>query len=472
MLAGTLIPSMSLLETFWVVPLPGGSPRRIGDVLAQDATWFPDGRRILYGRESDLYVARSDGSQARKLLTVAGHAWWPRISPDGERIRFTVADPSTGAHSLWEASIDGTNLRPLLPGWNSPAAECCGNWTPDGRYFLFQSDHDNRTDIWALRDKESLLRRRDREPVQLTTGPLSYSVPLPSRDGKRLYVIGDQRRGELARYDAKLRQNDPYLAGISAEQVRFSRDGQWVAYVAYPETTLWRSKVDGTERLQLTSPPMGSALPRWSPDGKQIAFAGAEPGQPWGIYVVSADGGAPQAVVPQEPNRTDPGWLPDGNSLIYGDSFISEAAITGIHWLDLRTHQTSILPGSEGLWSPRVSPDGRYVACLNRDAHRLVLFDLTTRWTAELASGANMGWPEWSHDSKSVFFLFEPTNDTFSLFRVRIDDRQPEKVMSLKDVRLALGLVGEWHGLAPDDSPLMLRDTASQEIYALDWEAP
>ena len=473
MLAGTLIPSMSLLETLWVVPLPGGSPRRVGDLRVQDVAWLTDGQRILYATDSDLYVARSDGSEAHKLLTAAGHTWWPRISPDGDRIRFTVADPSTGARSLWEASIDGKNPHPLLPGWNSPAAECCGNWTPDGRYFLFQSDRNNRTDIWALRRKSSLLRQRDFEPVQLTTGPLSYWAPLPSRDGKRLYVVGDQPRGELVRYDAKLQQNVPYLSGISAEQVRVSRDGQWAAYIAYPGNTLWRSKVDGTERLQLTFPPMVSAVPRWSPDSKQIAFAGAEPGQPWGIYVISADGGTPQAAVPQEPNRTDPGWLPDGNSLIYGDSFVSEAAITGIHWLDLRTHQASLLPGSAGLWSPRVSPDGRYVVSLNREADRLMLFDLTTHRTAELIRSINIGWPEWSHDSKSVFFLFaEPPDNTFGIFRVRLDDRQTERVMSLKEVRLALGLLGEWHGLAPDDSPLMLRDTASQEIYALDWEAP
>src|SRR5208337_2832220 len=248
MLAGTS-PMFGVLPTLWVVPLPGGSPRRVGDVVAQDAAWFPDGQRIVYATDSDLYVARSDGSEARKLWTAAGRAWWPRISPDGRRVRFTAADYSTGVRSLWEVSVDGKDPHPLLPGWNRPSAECCGNWTPDGKYFLFQSTRNGRTDIWALRDEASLFRKRDRKPVQLTTGPLNYWAPMPSRDGKRLYVVGEQPRGEVVRYDASLRQNLPYLAGVSAEQVRFSRDGKWAAYIAYPESTLWRSKVDGTERL-------------------------------------------------------------------------------------------------------------------------------------------------------------------------------------------------------------------------------
>src|SRR5207244_6483647 len=90
-LAGSFSPSATLTATLWVVPLPGGSPRRVGDIVAQDAAWFPDGQRIVYARDSDLYVARSDGSEPRKLLTAAGDILWPRISPDGERIRFTAA---------------------------------------------------------------------------------------------------------------------------------------------------------------------------------------------------------------------------------------------------------------------------------------------------------------------------------------------------------------------------------------------
>jgi eukaryotic-like serine/threonine-protein kinase len=68
------------------------------------------------------------------------------------------------------------------------------------------------------------------------------------------------------RYDPESKQFVPYLSGISAEGVSFSKDGQWVAYTSYPEGTLWPSKVDGSDRLQLTSAPMQAFLPRWSPE--------------------------------------------------------------------------------------------------------------------------------------------------------------------------------------------------------------
>jgi Tol biopolymer transport system component/predicted Ser/Thr protein kinase len=475
LLVGSSNPQSPYDSLLWIVPLPGGSPRRLADLVGQDGTWSPDGLGIFYARGSDLYSARTDGSEASKLATVAGRIWRPRVSPEGDRIRFTAFDPKTNARSLWEVSIDGTHPRPLLPGWNPSPAECCGNWTPDGRYFVFQSTRNGRTDIWAIREKGRLFQKSKREPVRLTTGPLNYWAPLPSKDGKKLFVVGEQPRGELMRYDAKLHQALPYLGGVSAEQVRFSQDGQWAAYVAYPEGTLWRSKVDGSERLQLTFSPMQSGVPRWSPDGKRIAFVGAPPGQPWKIYLVSADGGSAQEVAPQEPIQADPAWSSDGNSVIFGEAPYAQLGtlhMAGLHIVDLKTHQASILPGSEGLWSPRVSPDGRYVVGLSEDAQpRLMLFDLTTHKTAELAKGY-VSWPEWSRDSQHVYFHLDRTNSAPEICRVRVSDRRLEEIESLEGVRSHGGVFGWWHGLAPDDSPLMLRDAATQEIYGLDWEAP
>jgi hypothetical protein len=57
------------------------------------------------------------------------------------------------------------------------------------------------------------------------------------------------------------------------------------------------------------------------------------------------------------------------------------------------------------------------------------------------------------------------------LTRVRIRDRKLERVADLKNFRRT-GYWGGWMGLAPDDSPLLLRDIGTQEIYALDWQAP
>jgi eukaryotic-like serine/threonine-protein kinase len=459
----------------WIAPLPAGSPRRLGDLVGHDGTWSPDGQRIFYAAGSDLYSAKIDGTEARKVVTVSGRIWWPRVSPDGDRIRFTTFDPRANTRSLWEVSTDGSRLHPLLPGWNPAPQECCGSWTADGRYFVFQSTRNGRTDLWAISGTRRLFQRSTPAPVRLTNGPLNYWAPLPSTDGKKLFAIGEQPRGELTRYDVKFKQRVPYLGGISADDVRFSRDGQWAAYVAFPEGTLWRSKIDGRERLQLTFPPMTAGLPRWSPDGKRIAFVGSTAGQPSKIYVISAEGGSAREVVPQEPDRIDPGWLPDGKSIIFGEWPLGEVGkyhTVGLHVVDLRTGEASLLPGSEELWAPRVSPDGRHLAALYADASRLMLFDLASHQAEELVKGELVAWPEWSRDSRYIYYEYfetRPPNGPGAVFRVDIADRKVEEVETLKDVRMIEGL-GDWYGLAPDDSPLRLRNTATQEVYALDWE--
>jgi serine/threonine protein kinase/Tol biopolymer transport system component len=473
LLIGTPTPQSYYGNALWILPLPGGSPRRLADILAQDATWSRDGSKVIYANESDLYSAKPDGSDKRKLTTVAGRAWWPRVSPDGHRIRFSVFDPHTTLSSLWEVSMDGTAARRLLPGWNAPIA-CCGNWTPDGNYFVFQATDNGRTDIWAIREK-GLFQKSESDPVRLTTGPLNYWAPLPSRDGKKIFVVGEQPRGELVRYDTKLRQFVPYMNSLSAEQVRFSPDGQWVAYVTYPDATLWRSRVDGSERLQLTFSPQQAGLPRWSPNGKQIAFIAATVGQPSKIYVVSADGGASEEIIPQEPVQNDPAWSADGNSIIFGESPLGQLGAlhtNGLHIVDLKTHLASIIPGTEGLWSPRASPDGRSFVGLYADTQRLMLFDPKTQRTTELVNAINVAWPEWSRDSQYVYFqLTSSAADGDKLVRVRIADRKLEEIKSLKDTR-PVGFYTNWCGLAPDDSPLILRNAATQEIYALDVDLP
>ena len=152
---------------------------------------------------------------------------------------------------------------------------------------------------------------------------MDFRSPVSSVDGKRLFVIGEQRRGELVRFESKSGQFVPYLGGISAQDVDVSKDGQWVAYVSYPEGVLWRSRVDGSQRLQLTSLPMQASLPRWSPDGKRIAFSAVVPGGPDKIHVVAADGGRPEQLTAGNHYETDPNWSPDQNSLVFGGDAVA-----------------------------------------------------------------------------------------------------------------------------------------------------
>jgi eukaryotic-like serine/threonine-protein kinase len=453
----------------WTLPLPVGTPRRLGDAAAWDASWSSDQQYIVYSRATDLYVAKSDGTEARRLATVSGVLYWPRWSPNGKIVRFTVIDPA-GTSSIWEVGSDGDNLRRLLEGWNKPAAECCGNWTADGNYYIFQSKRNGAANIWALREGAGILRKRVADPVLLTAGPINYLSPVPSLDSKKLFVIGQQPRGELVRYDMKAGQFVPYLSGISAEGVSFSNDGKWIAYVAFPEGTLWRMRTDGGERLQLTFSPLQAYQTYWSPDGKRVAFMGTGPGKSWQIYVVPAEGGIPRMISPEDRNHSDPSWSPDGLFLAFGALPLLEPDHAGgIFTLDLKTNQVSKVAGSEGMFWPGWSPDGRYINAQTSDSLKQTLFDFKTQRWQDLTSGGPIGYPNWSKDGKYIYYD-AGSGDQAGFYRVRISDHKVERIVSLKDIRRTGSFL--WAGLAPDDSPLLLRDTGTQEIYALDVDLP
>ena len=205
------------------------------------------------------------------------------------------------------------------------------------------------------------------------------------------------RRGELVRYESRSQQFAPFLAGISAGELDFSRDGKWVTYVSYPERTLWRSRIDGTERQQLTDAPVAAFLPRWSPDGTQIVYVDLQSGQPWKIFLISAHGGTPQELLGGKDAVADPNWSPDGKRICFGRSPYSAASTKKIEVVDLSSNQISTIPGSDNLYSPRWSPDGQHLAALSADSKKLLLYDFKTqKWTDWIDEPGAIGFPTWS----------------------------------------------------------------------------
>jgi hypothetical protein len=184
--------------SFWRMPVPAGSPRKIGELIGRGAVWTSDGR-LVFTRGSDLYAAEPDGSNPHKLLTVPGKLQGDlSAAPDGRRVRFSVQNPVNLTYELWEAGSDGSGMHRVLPGWNNPPAECCGQWSANGEYYYFESTRDGIRNIWAVSDTSHWWQKTPREPIQLTNGPLEFFGPLPTKDGKRLLVVGEQRRAELA----------------------------------------------------------------------------------------------------------------------------------------------------------------------------------------------------------------------------------------------------------------------------------
>jgi DNA-binding winged helix-turn-helix (wHTH) protein len=185
----------------WVVPAVGGSPQPLHDVIAHDATWMPGGQKILFASGTELFVSGADGSGIQKLASLPGRAFWLRWSPDGMLLRFTLVNALDHVTSLSEMSADGKSIRSLLPAWSHPESECCGSWTSDGRYFVFQSRHSGQNNIWALDQGGLLTRFLPRAPFQITDGPLSYQTPIAGRAGHEIFFTGLDARTELLQYD-------------------------------------------------------------------------------------------------------------------------------------------------------------------------------------------------------------------------------------------------------------------------------
>ena len=446
---------------------------------ASDAAWSPDGKSVVYSTEhGDFYRIPSTGGEPRLLLSSSALdgenlgtydlSW----SPDGSKIRFTRN------HALWEVSSNGANLRQLLPGWHSSSLKCCGRWTPDGEFFLFISGNTLQSgvlfvagaQIWAIDERRGRLRPPIAQPIQLTSGPIDWGTPIPSRDGKGIFAQGVTPRGELVRYDRQSNKFQPYLGGISAEFVAFSKDGRYVAYVSYPDGILWRANRDGTGMMQLSQPPFHPTALRWSPDGSQILFID-NLNDVGTMFVVPAQGGTPTRVLPEDKRAEgDATWSSDGKELVYdSDSLLTYSdgpqGKSEIRVLDVVSHRVSTIPGSYNMWSPRLSPDGRYIAAMT-PTHGLRVFDRELqRWTT--LQKAPVNWPCWSQDSRSIYFLGPDTLKAVS--RTSLDGGQTEVVVDLKDFR-GTGWYAGWMGMDPSDAPLLLRDVGTNEIYSLRLE--
>jgi Tol biopolymer transport system component len=361
----------------------------------------------------------------------------------------------------WDINLDGGKPRPVLPGWNGATLQTDSVTSPDGRWSVFSAGENTFDwDLWAFREKPSLFSFGERHPIRLTNGPGSANHPQFDPDGRRVYYLGTLRQPQLVRFDPEVKQWVPYLNGLSACQLSFSADGKWVTYVAAPGFSVWRARIDGTQRIQLTTPAVKAINPRWSPDGTKIVFFGNKPGQTAAMFLLNADGTNLRVLAPKgkPAEEQEPTWFPDSRRVLY-------ALPNGtLHSIDVLSGAVQDFPDSEDLRFPRLSPDGRYAAAPDSRS-QLWLYDMQTRKKTLLTS-VGAGYPTWSSDGEHVYF----ENDACSMwFRVGIHDRRVEAVTSLAKLHMARAGLG-WVGLAPDGSTISAAELGTSNIYAIDLE--
>jgi len=452
-------------QPLWVVPTAGGSAMRIGSVLAQAATWMPDGTSILVASGNELNIVQSDTGIMTPYLKLPGRAFWLRWSPDGKLLRFTLMDPSTHTSSIWEVASGSRTTRPLLPHKAERSFECCGTWAVDGRAYVFQASNNFSSDLWEL-DGDSTRAT----PFQLTNGPLHYSSPVAARSGREIFFYGADPPFGLQQYEGSAGGFRPAPAFLAeANRVTYSRDRKWIAWTD-PVGKLWRARAsDGSDRIQLTPSYLDVFLAQWAPDGSRLAIMARGPGEAWQIYLVNQDGGSPRKLFKDARNAADPSWSVDGQNLVYGrepDMMGKDGESHTIAVFNLGNQKTEVLPFSQGFFSPRWSPDGRWIAALTLNQQQVMLFDVARQsWTALAATSAAD--PVWSSDSRAIY-VHAFMADRQPILRIAVPNGQMQVIASTADFHAGEPANYFFGGLTPDNTPLVQQRVGTGNLYRLD----
>ena len=449
----------------WVVPANGGPRQRLGDIQAQDGAWSPDGKTIVFAQGSSLFLTDNVGTSPRKLATTPGRPFWLRWSPTGKVLRFTLNDPKTDVRTLWEANLSGS-IQQLFTGWKDRDYSCCGIWSPDGRYYLFLHASEGQSQLWALR--ENKFARNSFEPVPVSVNQVGVTLVALAGSQKRLFVLGLNPLAEAYAVDPKDTRPLPLLPKLPAYDLTFSRDGKWVSFFSQDATrSLWRARADATGATQLTSPPLEVVYSVFSPDASRIAMMGRIPGQPFKVYWVNADGGTLHQLRTGVTNQADPAWSADGQSIIFGEPtnlWVESDKQKAMYISNLESGQTSRIPGSEGWFDPRMSPDGHTLAALSLDLKRIGLFDFQTSKWRDLPQPNGPNGSFWSADGQWVYF--NAGDD--EVWRLRVRDGHREFVWSTSLILPNHSCVAT--GFTPEQSIILSCIRRISDLYELDWE--
>lgn len=442
----------------WLIATNGGAGRRLGEIVAQDAGFAPDNETIVFAKGQELFLTDKQGLSPVKLAEAPGHVYWLRWSPDGKHLRFSVQEAATLKSTLWEMGTD-RKLRPLLTNWEKGQQVCCGIWTGDGRYFLFLSGGL----YWYVAEPVS----PGAKPVMLNSSGLSLTAAAANPLGKEIFVSATAQRSEVYAWDLKSDHATVLYPEFRPQRLEYSRDQQYVAYRRQENRVneQWIMRPDGSDRRQLVAAPATVQMARFSSDSKRLAIMARQPEKPWKIYWGDVEGGAWHEIPGPPDNQCDPNWSPDGRTILFGmpPEFMAEPDVERhLYTYDLRTGKTTMMQGTAGLFSPRWSPDGRYVAAMHIDFKGMSLWDVTkSEWRPFFTHDIDN--PFWAPDSEWIYFN---AHYDMNLWRARVRDGKVEKVLAIP---MRVDYTGCFaNGFKPDGKALVSCSDWQRNVYAME----
>ena len=160
----------------------------------------------------------------------------------------------------------------------------------------------------TLPEEGAFLHQSTGKPIQLTSSPLGLFTPLPSKDGKKLFVVGRTYRGELERGESKSGKIHALSLGhLCRRRCVFQRrpvGGLRLLPRRHPLAKQAGWQREGTAQLPSS---VGSVCRAGRPTANRLHSLTDSAGKPEKIYLVSADGGSPQQLLPEDPEpQQDP----------------------------------------------------------------------------------------------------------------------------------------------------------------------
>jgi serine/threonine protein kinase len=457
--------------TIWTMPVLGGAAKRLGNITARGASYSPDGKLIAFNEKESVYVCDADGQNVKEIWNthhmVPGN---PVFSPDSKKIRVTVSRSNLedDVTRIWELNVDGSNphLLPLPQHWPKDAGAYSGIWTPGGKHFVFSSYKDGSNNLYEYLEPRWYEFWTKPYAVRLTPGQPEVTAMAPSRDGNGMFVVGGFAQGSMHFYDEKEKRFLPYLGGLPATQLAVSPDRKWMVYTDYPRGYLWRSKIDGSEKLQLTN--TSAQMVTWSPDSKWIAYTDWHE-----LYRVSVDSGAPEKLTSEGFTEVLPNWSPDGKSIYFNDYPIS--GHLRIRILDLDTRKVSTMPGSDGYYAPLWSPDGQYLAAIQNPPKSLAIYSVKTKqWNQLKVFEHEWGFFVWAPDSKSLYLMRGPeevgTGEQMGIYRLTVPDGKWELFTKFTGLNALMNGTLDFVSITPEGHIATMSDTSVTQIYQMKWK--
>jgi Tol biopolymer transport system component len=396
----------------YLVPSLGGQERRIRKNMACNGlSLSPTEQHMVFSDKSSpgspwaLFLMSLDDLQARQLTFPTANIGGdhnPAFSPDGKLVAFTRI-VGEGTTDVYTVPVSGGPARQLT----FDKVQVYGTtWTADGKKIIFSSRRDGSQSLWVVPTAGG-------EPRRLALGSAEAFNPTISRRGDRLtYLQGDihpnlwavEISGSGGRESGR---PQPFLSSAAYDNgPRFSPDGKKIAFASNRsgDFEIWTCDVaDCSEPQQLTFLKASSGTARWSPDGTRIAFDSRPHGHSQ-ILVVSAEGGKALPVTEGTAEDKVPSWSSDGAFLYFssnrnGASQIWKVPANGGQPMQVTQH---------GGLAAFESSDGRFLYCVKENQNGV--WRMPTSGGEEvriLARPSPENWGNWALFDRGIYFVDE-----------------------------------------------------------------